>query len=81
MKGASLLQERFHELGCLLGSGVYNGFGRVPSLNPILPKAQRSKNKPLESLYHEVRLIDILRFFRTVLATNLLKFPFFEVRT
>lgn len=36
------------------------------------------KRMTVGAAIREVRLIDILRFFRTVLATNLLKFPFFE---
>ncbi|CAK9024258.1 Protein DETOXIFICATION 46 [Durusdinium trenchii] len=44
-----------------------------PVLNRVAVKRMR-----LSDAIREVRLIDILRFFRTVLATNLLKFPFFE---
>ena len=44
-----------------------------PVLNRVAVKRMR-----LKDAIKEVRFIDILLFFRTVLATNLLKFPFFE---
>ncbi|CAE7427321.1 unnamed protein product [Symbiodinium sp. KB8] len=47
---------------------------------PVLNRVAVKRLRVLDAI-REVRLIDILRFFRTVLATNLLKFPFFEAVT
>ncbi|CAE8586231.1 unnamed protein product, partial [Polarella glacialis] len=44
---------------------------------PVLNRIA-AKRMTLGQAIREVRPGDILRFFRTVLATNLLKFPFFE---
>ncbi|CAE7309854.1 unnamed protein product [Symbiodinium natans] len=47
---------------------------------PVLNRVAVKRLRVVDAI-REVRLADILRFFRTVLATNLLKFPFFEVST
>lgn len=44
---------------------------------PVLNRIA-AKRMTLREAMAEVRMVDMLRFFRTVLATNLLKFPFFE---
>jgi len=75
--------EVWHLLQRVAQSALAGAFGAVVAAmlscftEPVLNRVAVKRISLVEAL-REVRFVDSLRFFRTALATNLLKFPFFE---